>query len=874
MAISEDTGSQPAAVHTSAGTPATTASFSPQAGTLLVAMIGTNGPSGTAVTATITDSLSGSWTLLKRQNTSTSMGGTAEIWCRYLNTAPGSMTVTGSWTGADTGANFVVRCLLGASPTQNGATAATGGSSIAPNTAISPTQFGSWVYGALMDWTASTTMVANSNTTIIDQFNDTTNGDTYAALKASASTSTLSSTSYGCTNVNAAFNIAFAEILAAPDPAPIPVMFLPVADFLGGIQPWQGAPDSDHSVQVNAGVASVTVRVPTVAPRLLLALSSETGQGATVQALSDIADPAGQEFLFLPNDVLGGIQPWQGAPDSAVSSAVNVNAGVASVTFTAQQPVVDIGVQPGAAPVTSTAQQPVVNLGVLPGAGAVTLTAQQASVIEVDDPVFLGAPLFLPDDPLGGMAPWTGAADSVAATAALAGVASVSLTAQTASTDLGVQPGAAVVTVTAQLPSAALGALPGVSTLTLTAQAPVAGAGALPGAAPVNLTALSPSTGLTAGPGVATVVFVGQNPAAGLGPSAGAAAVAFAGQTAEAGLGALPGTGSVSVTDPQDAAGLGALPGAAPVVLAGQTASTATVEDQQALPFPLFLPDDLTGGMAPWTGAPDGVVTGNASVGAGVAALILAAQPASTALTAGPGAAAVTLTAQQPSVSLSAFPGAAASTLTALTASTGLGVPAGSASLTLAGRTASAGLGVQSGTATVNGAASGPLITVASLPGVAQATLTARTPSTALTVLGTGTAAVTLTAQSPSAAFSGTASAGVATTTLTARSASTALAALPSAASSAVTARQPAAPLGFTVGTASVSLVAVDAAALHPQTTTVTSISGREPGGPLSGREYTAPASGSEPSGTVSGHRPVSSGSGQEPPGLISGREP
>lgn len=780
MAISEDTGSQPAAVHTSAGTPATTASFSPQAGTLLVAMIGTNGPSGTAVTATITDSLSGSWTLLKRQNTSTSMGGTAEIWCRYLNTAPGSMTVTGSWTGADLGANFVVRCLLGASPTQNGATAATGGSSIAPNTAISPAQFGSWVYGALMDWTASTTMVANANTTIIDQFNDTTNGDTYAALKASASTSTLSSTSYGCTNVNAAFNIAFAEILAAPDPAPIPVMFLPVADFLGGIQPWQGAPDSDHSVQVNAGVASVTVRVPTVAPRLLLALSSETGQGATVQALSNIADPAGQEFLFLPNDVLGGIQPWQGAPDSAVSSAVNVNAGVASVTFTAQQPVVDIGALPG--------------------------TASAA--------------------------------------------------------------------VTAQSPSPALGALPGTSATTLTAQAPVAGAGALPGAAPVNLTALGPSTGLTTGPGVAAVAFAGQNPAAGLGIAAGAAPLAFTGQAPAAGLGALPGTGSVSVADPQDTPGLGALPGAAPAAFAGQTASTATVEDQQSLPFPLFLPDDLTGGMAPWAGAPDGVVTGNASVGAGVAAFILAAQSASTALTTGPGTAAVTLTAQQPSVSLSAFPGAAASTLTALTASTGLGVPAGSASLTLAGRTASAGLGVQSGTATVNGAASGPLITVASLPGVAQATLTARTPSTALTVLGTGTAAVTLTAQSPSAAFSGTASAGVATTTLTARSASTALAALPSAASSAVTARQPAAPLGFTVGTASVSLVAVDAAALHPQTTTVTSISGREPGGPLSGREYTAPASGSEPSGTVSGHRPVSSGSGQEPPGLISGREP
>jgi hypothetical protein len=115
MAISEDTGNQPVAVHPTGASPATTAAFTPQAGTLLVAMVGINGPSGTAITATITDSLSGGWTLLKRQNTSSSMGGTAEVWCRYLSSAPGSMTVTSTWTGGDTGATLVVRSLLGAS---------------------------------------------------------------------------------------------------------------------------------------------------------------------------------------------------------------------------------------------------------------------------------------------------------------------------------------------------------------------------------------------------------------------------------------------------------------------------------------------------------------------------------------------------------------------------------------------------------------------------------------------------------------------------------------------------------------------------------------------------------------------------------------
>lgn len=219
MAISEDTSNQPAAVHVTATT-ATTASFSPQAGTLLVALIGALGPNSGAITVAVSDSVTGSWTaLLKRQNTVASgVGGSAEVWCQYFSSAPGSLTVTATWSAGDPGGNLVVRSLLGASPVQPGATGGTGGASVAPTATLTPQRLGSWVYGACEDWTTNPVMVANANTTIIDQFSDTTNGDTYAIFKGTAAVSSLTSTAYGFTNANAGFNTAAAEILAAVPP--------------------------------------------------------------------------------------------------------------------------------------------------------------------------------------------------------------------------------------------------------------------------------------------------------------------------------------------------------------------------------------------------------------------------------------------------------------------------------------------------------------------------------------------------------------------------------------------------------------------------------------------------------------------------------
>lgn len=217
MTISEDTSNQPVPVH-STTTSATTASFSPQAGTLLVALAAVDGSGTATTTVVLSDSTAGAWTLLARSNahSNPSLGGSSEVWCRYLAAAPGSMTVTGNWSAAGQAAgNFTVRSLLGAASVQTGATGTNGGASVAPTATLTPTQLGSWVYGACLDYTSAASLTANASTTLIDQFQDATNGDTWAVFKGKVATASLSSTAYGFTNANNAFNTAAAEILAA-----------------------------------------------------------------------------------------------------------------------------------------------------------------------------------------------------------------------------------------------------------------------------------------------------------------------------------------------------------------------------------------------------------------------------------------------------------------------------------------------------------------------------------------------------------------------------------------------------------------------------------------------------------------------------------
>jgi hypothetical protein len=106
---------RPAPVATSVAT-ATTASFTPAANSLLVA-VAVCGSSGTGIeTCPVTDSLGSTWTLLKRANTN-NFAGTAEIWVLDAGSSPAARTVTATITGSTgVGVALTVKVLTGANP--------------------------------------------------------------------------------------------------------------------------------------------------------------------------------------------------------------------------------------------------------------------------------------------------------------------------------------------------------------------------------------------------------------------------------------------------------------------------------------------------------------------------------------------------------------------------------------------------------------------------------------------------------------------------------------------------------------------------------------------------------------------------------------
>lgn len=164
--------------------------------------------------ATVSDSTAGSWTQLVSTQSNHKTGFTA-VWVRYLTSAPGPMTVTcrSQSTGSSKHLNFKVWVLTGAAATQNGATAAEDGSGTIAK-GITTTVDGSIVYGACVDYDAATTLTANTQTTIVDQWVDTGPGDTWALIKSTNPVSPPGAVTLGVTQSDG-HSIALAEILPA-----------------------------------------------------------------------------------------------------------------------------------------------------------------------------------------------------------------------------------------------------------------------------------------------------------------------------------------------------------------------------------------------------------------------------------------------------------------------------------------------------------------------------------------------------------------------------------------------------------------------------------------------------------------------------------
>lgn len=216
MPITE--GTQPAVLQWTGAwtTNQTTASFTPESGALLVALVSGDGAANSPITGAVTDSLGGTWTLLKRQNAGTAtLGGLAEVWCRD---SPGTaLTVSvknNNELGAgSTGGQLVVRTLIGAlaAASQTGATGGASPSTGAVQVSVAAGT-GNRVYGAAFNYDTSTAMSALANTTVISAFADTTNGDDWEAFKSSADTAGTATYGYSTSHNGM---IAAAEILAA-----------------------------------------------------------------------------------------------------------------------------------------------------------------------------------------------------------------------------------------------------------------------------------------------------------------------------------------------------------------------------------------------------------------------------------------------------------------------------------------------------------------------------------------------------------------------------------------------------------------------------------------------------------------------------------
>lgn len=117
MAILEDS-STPAVRQSTTGADLTTASFSPPAGTLVVAMAQGGWSSSSTDSVVITDSSGGgTWTGVYQSMTSGFFGCAAIAW-KWFSSAPGSITVNANFTGlnSDSTSQLVVKVLTGVDP--------------------------------------------------------------------------------------------------------------------------------------------------------------------------------------------------------------------------------------------------------------------------------------------------------------------------------------------------------------------------------------------------------------------------------------------------------------------------------------------------------------------------------------------------------------------------------------------------------------------------------------------------------------------------------------------------------------------------------------------------------------------------------------
>jgi hypothetical protein len=210
--LTED-GSAPPPVSTTTATQVTTASFTPPGNSLLVALVGSDG-GGSVCTMTVGGG-GVTWTELVSNNPAN--GDYAGVWVAQMPPPdPGDPVITATQGGSTAnGIALAIKVLTGAAAVQNGATATKAFSTAANQAAITPNATGSIVYGAGV-WSSNVALTINGSSTQIMGVGDGTNGETYGACRATATTTAATPVTVGWSAPTTSNDsLALLEVLAA-----------------------------------------------------------------------------------------------------------------------------------------------------------------------------------------------------------------------------------------------------------------------------------------------------------------------------------------------------------------------------------------------------------------------------------------------------------------------------------------------------------------------------------------------------------------------------------------------------------------------------------------------------------------------------------
>lgn len=465
-------GSTPAAVDSAGNTSLTavTASFSPPSGSLALVTVNIGLVGSSAMTVSVADSLSNSYTAGPSEYAFSANG----VWyfAFYYTSAPGAITVTATRSSASAGLfSLVALVLTGANSNQSGAAAPAGvnNGSTTMESAITPTQVGSWCFASTVSNSAAGTADG-----LTDDHNVHDSTDGVLSTLGHAVTSTLTAETIGWLSGASAFWAWAAwEILPAPTGSPytgtngkLASPAQPGVAQVGAFIP--GQPQAQPAaVTATAGVA--TVGAVAAGPG-----NANTAPASVAAAAAAVTGPSAASTASPPAAVIS-----TAANSPAVTTAGNVtaNAQVAAVGAVAVTPVAQAAALAAPASVAAAGNA----TSSAHGAGTVAaLVAAVANGPAVSTVPTVNAPAGVAT--VGAVAPAPGpsstASASVASSAASAAPPALSVTV------------AAPVAVIGVVSAPATGqpgrtATAGVAAVAASVTRPLAGAGAAPAAASV-----------------------------------------------------------------------------------------------------------------------------------------------------------------------------------------------------------------------------------------------------------------------------------------------------------------------------------------------------------------------------------------------------